>query len=71
MNRHNFYLPKQQMEALKALSKETGLSMSEHMRRAIDDYLACNGAALHARKTAEAWAAEAKRYQDLVKERAK
>ena len=39
MNRHNFYLTEQQMKALKALSQATGMSMSEHMRRAVDSYL--------------------------------
>ncbi|MBC8233662.1 ribbon-helix-helix domain-containing protein [bacterium] len=39
MERRNFYLPKQQIEGLKKLSKQTGLSMSELLRRAIDNLL--------------------------------
>ncbi len=30
---------KQQLSALLSLSKKTGLSVSEHIRRAVDDYL--------------------------------
>ena len=36
----NAYFTKQQVEALKALTKSTGLSQAEHMRRAVDAYLA-------------------------------
>ncbi|HUW11181.1 MAG TPA: ribbon-helix-helix protein, CopG family [Anaerolineae bacterium] len=39
MKRYNVYLTDKQMEALKALSQRTGLSVSEHMRRAVDAYL--------------------------------
>jgi predicted DNA-binding protein len=39
MKRHDFYLPKQQIEKLRKLSEETGLSMSELLRRAIDNFL--------------------------------
>jgi len=39
MRRYNLYLSEPQKEALKALSGATGLSVSEHVRRAIDDYL--------------------------------
>ena len=35
-----FYLPERQMENLRKLSKQTGLSISELLRRAIDDLLA-------------------------------
>lgn len=40
MERYNLYLSEPQLESLKKLSKETGLSVSEHVRRAIDGYLA-------------------------------
>jgi len=39
MKRYNFYLPEQQMEKLQELSKQTGLSVSELIRRAIDKLL--------------------------------
>jgi predicted DNA-binding protein len=39
MKRRNFYLTKQQIEALRALAEQTGLKVSEHIRRAIDSYL--------------------------------
>ena len=35
-----FYLPEQQLENIRKLSKQTGLSVSELLRRAIDDLLA-------------------------------
>ncbi|MGD0626603.1 MAG: ribbon-helix-helix domain-containing protein [Thermodesulfobacteriota bacterium] len=35
----NFYVATAQIKGLKALSKKTGLSVSEHVRRAIDEYL--------------------------------
>jgi predicted DNA-binding protein len=35
----NFYVAKAQIKRLKSLSKKTGLSVSEHVRRAIDQYL--------------------------------
>lgn len=39
MKRVNLYLPVVMVLALKAMSEETGLSVSEHVRRAIDQYL--------------------------------
>lgn len=36
--RHNFYLTDAQWKLLGSLSKKTGLSISEILRRAIDDY---------------------------------
>ena len=39
MKRVNFYLPSLYMNVLKNISKETGLSVSEHIRRAIDIYI--------------------------------
>ena len=40
MTKFTFYLPEQQMERIRKLSKQTGLSVSELLRRAIDDLLA-------------------------------
>jgi len=39
MKRLNFFLPEQVIAALQALSDKTGLTVSEHIRRAIDAYL--------------------------------
>jgi predicted DNA-binding protein len=39
MKRANFYLPEQIIKRLKAMSKKTGVSMSELIRRAVDSYL--------------------------------
>ena len=39
MKRMDFYLTEQQVAALQALSKETGLCVSELIRRAIDYWL--------------------------------
>lgn len=39
MKRVNFYLTEQQIAKLKELFKSTGLSISEHIRRAIDEYV--------------------------------
>lgn len=39
MKKFNFYLPEQQIKALGKLSKQTGISISEHIRRAISAYL--------------------------------
>jgi predicted DNA-binding protein len=36
--RSNFYLTQLQMDRLKKLSQKTGLSVSEILRRAIDEY---------------------------------
>jgi predicted DNA-binding protein len=37
--RINFYLTKAQVKRLKDLSKKTGLPVSEHVRRGIDEYI--------------------------------
>ena len=39
MKRTNIYLSEVQHKALKKLSKKTGLSLAELVRRAVDDYL--------------------------------
>lgn len=39
MKRHNFFYPEQLIEELRKLSKETGLPMSELIRRAISEFL--------------------------------
>jgi len=39
MKRKLHHLTEKQIEGLKKLSKETGLSVAELIRRAIDDYL--------------------------------
>jgi len=39
MLRINFFLSEQQFASLKAMAKTTGLSYSELIRRAIDEYL--------------------------------
>ena len=39
MKRINFYLSLQQVSKLKELARAMGLSVSEHVRRAIDAYL--------------------------------
>ena len=39
LTRINFYLTKAQIKRLKGLSQNTGLPVSEHVRRAIDEYL--------------------------------
>lgn len=39
MQRINFYVSKIQIASLKAISDKTGLSVSEHVRRAIDEYI--------------------------------
>ena len=39
MKRINFYLSEQQIAKLKELARAMGLSVSEHVRRAIDAYL--------------------------------
>jgi hypothetical protein len=40
MKKRSFSLSENQIAALQALSKKTGLVISEHVRRAIDQYLA-------------------------------
>lgn len=42
MKRLNFFLPEQVIHALQALSDRTGITVSEHIRRAIDAYLKKN-----------------------------
>ena len=42
MKRLHVFLPEQQIEGLAVLSKKTGLKASEHIRRALDDYLTKN-----------------------------
>lgn len=44
MKRTNHYIPQQQMNALKRVSKEEGLSVSELIRTAIAAWLALRGA---------------------------
>lgn len=39
MRRTNFYFPDDMLAALRALAKRTEISVSEHIRRAIDAYL--------------------------------
>lgn len=39
MKRTGLYLPEQQLEQLRAVEQQTGLSVSEHVRRAISEYL--------------------------------
>lgn len=39
MKRTNFFLPEPARKELQELSQVTGLSVSEHLRRAIDEYL--------------------------------
>jgi predicted DNA-binding protein len=43
MIRTAFYLTKSQIDRLKRLSGQTGLPVSEHIRRAIDTYLLKQG----------------------------
>jgi predicted DNA-binding protein len=39
MKRTNFFIPLQQLTALKTLSTKVGVSVSELVRRAIEDFL--------------------------------
>ena len=39
MKRTHIFLPNPVISTLKALSEKTGLSVAEHIRRAIDEYL--------------------------------
>lgn len=39
MKRHNFFLPEPLVTSLKALAQKTDVPMSEHIRRALEDYL--------------------------------
>lgn len=40
MKRHNVYLAEQQLEGLAKLAERTGIKTAEHIRRALDAYLA-------------------------------
>ena len=42
MKRLHVFIPEQQIEGLAVLSKKTGLKTSEHIRRALEDYLSRN-----------------------------
>ena len=39
MKRYNFYFPEEQIETLRKISKDIGISMSELIRRAIDNLI--------------------------------
>ncbi len=39
MKRLHVFIPEQQIEGLAVLTKKTGLKASEHIRRALDEYL--------------------------------
>lgn len=39
MKRTNIFLPEQILARLRALAERTGLSVAEHIRRAVEDYL--------------------------------
>ena len=39
MHRSQHYLTQNQIERLREISAETGIGVSEHMRRALDEYL--------------------------------
>ena len=39
MIRTNIHLTEKQLEALRKLSEDTGLTVAEHIRRTIDEYL--------------------------------
>lgn len=39
MKKRNFYLADRQIVAIEKLAKKTGITFSEHVRRAIDAYL--------------------------------
>jgi len=42
MKRTNYYYPEQLLERLKAMSKATGVTVSELIRKAIDEFLKRN-----------------------------
>ena len=44
MKRVNYHLPERQIQALRKLSEQSGLSVAELIRRAIDNYLIQEGA---------------------------
>ncbi len=39
MKRVNYHLTEKQIESLKQLADTTGMTVAEHIRRAVDDYL--------------------------------
>ena len=39
MERKSFYIPEEQLNELLTFSKEDGISVSEHIRQAIQDYI--------------------------------
>jgi hypothetical protein len=39
MKRHNFFMDDQQIAAMKLIQRQTGISVSEQIRRAVYDYL--------------------------------
>lgn len=39
MRRFNLFIPEQAIAKLQALARKTGITVSEHVRRAIDEYL--------------------------------
>ncbi|WP_082786998.1 ribbon-helix-helix domain-containing protein [Ferrovum sp. PN-J185] len=39
MKRSNIFLPLQFLDRLRALADKTGITMSEHIRRAVEEYL--------------------------------
>jgi len=39
MKKKNFYITDKQIKGLERRAEETGLTVSEHLRRALDDYL--------------------------------
>jgi hypothetical protein len=51
MKKRTFSLAEKQIAALQRLSKETGLVISEHVRRAIDAYLSDRNHTHRRRKT--------------------
>lgn len=44
MKRTNFYFPESLLARLAALRERTGIAVSEHIRRAVEDYLRRNKA---------------------------
>lgn len=44
MRRTNFYFPEALLARLAALRERTGIAVSEHIRRAVEDYLRRNKA---------------------------
>lgn len=52
MIRRNYFIPDETHERLERLSRKTGESMSEHLRRALDEYLAKQEELAKSRKNA-------------------